>query len=110
MGYVVGDVSNMVKKIPDNFVERKLVLLSHDEMTCQANDSQKKSWVYEGEHALKKKGVGRGLYQSDVICSIIGWLKDASQTLEYGKNYDGYWTGELFVKQVGYISFLIKYH
>jgi hypothetical protein len=23
MGYVVGDVSNMVKKIPDNFVERK---------------------------------------------------------------------------------------
>ena len=35
-----------------------------------------------------------------MINSIIGWLKNASQTLEYGKNYDGYWNGELFVKQV----------
>jgi len=30
----------------------------------------------------------------------VGWLKNASQTLEYGKNYEGYWTGEMFVKQV----------
>jgi hypothetical protein len=37
--YVVGDVSKLVQKTPDNFVERTLVLLSHDEMTCQANDS-----------------------------------------------------------------------
>jgi hypothetical protein len=27
-------------------------------------------------------------------------LPEASQTLEYGKNYDGYWNGKLFVKQV----------
>ena len=54
----------------------------------------------EGEHALKKKGVGWGIHQSDVICSTMGWLEEASQSLEYGKNYDGYWTGELFVKQV----------
>ncbi|KAF8240871.1 hypothetical protein L208DRAFT_1495753, partial [Tricholoma matsutake] len=38
--------------------------------------------------------------QSDVICSTVGWLRDASQSLEYGKNYDGYWTGELFVKHL----------
>jgi hypothetical protein len=44
--------------------------------------------------------VGRGIHKSDVICSTVGWLEEASQTLEYGKNYDGYWTGELFVKQV----------
>jgi hypothetical protein len=31
---------------------------------------------------------------------MVGWLKEASQSLEYGKNYDGYWTGEMFVKQV----------
>ena len=53
-----------------------------------------------GEQPLKKKGAGRGLHQSDVICSIYGWLKGASVTMEYGKNYKGYWTGELFVKQV----------
>ncbi|KAK0431882.1 uncharacterized protein EV420DRAFT_1285416 [Desarmillaria tabescens] len=57
-------------------------------------------WILEGEQPLRKKGVGRGLHQSDVICSTFGWLAGASQTLEYGKNYDGYWTGELFVKQL----------
>ncbi|KIL57051.1 hypothetical protein M378DRAFT_33779, partial [Amanita muscaria Koide BX008] len=62
-----------------------------------SNDGKGKSWVLEGEHPLKKKGVGRGIHQSDVICSTVGWLREASQTLEYGKNYDGYWNGELFL-------------
>jgi hypothetical protein len=96
--YSVGDVDKPI--MPSNFVERALVLLAHDESTMQANDSNDKSWVFEDQHALRKKGVGRGLHQSDIICSTVGWLKDASQTLEYGKNYEGYWTGELFVKQV----------
>ena len=91
----------MDKEIPpSNFVERRLVLCAHDESTSQANDAPEKSWVLGDEHPLRKKGVGHGLHQSDVICSTVGWLVDASQTLEYGKNYDGYWTGELFVKQV----------
>ena len=64
---------------PANYVERRLVLCAHDEMTCQANDGMKKSWVLNGEHALKKKGVGRGLHQSDVICSTVEWLEKASQ-------------------------------
>lgn len=85
---------------PSNFVERRLVLCAHDEMTAQANDSMKKTWVLEDQHQLRKKGVGRGIHQSDIICSTFGWLKEASQTLEYGKNYEGYWTGELFIKQV----------
>lgn len=98
--YVVGDVEKENEKVVGNYVERRVVLVSHDESTTQANDGQKMSWVHENEHALKKKGVGRGIHQSDVICSTVGWLKDASQSLEYGKNYDGYWNGELFVKQV----------
>jgi hypothetical protein len=97
--YVVGDVKKEVEMhlAPG---ERKLVLVAHDEMTAQANNGKTMSWVWQGEQPLKKKGVGRGLHQSDVICSTVGWLKDASQTLEYGKNYDGYWNGELFIKQV----------
>ena len=87
---------------PTNYIERRLVLCAHDEMTCQANDGMKKSWVLDGEHALKKKGVGRGLHQSDVICSTVEWLEKASQRYEYGKNNDGYWTEELFVKQVSW--------
>lgn len=80
--------------------ERPLVLVAQDEMTAQCNDGRDWSWVWKGEQPLKKKGAGRGLHQSDVIASTVGWLKEASQTLEYGKNYEGYWTGELFVKQV----------
>ncbi|KAG1789801.1 uncharacterized protein HD556DRAFT_1433541 [Suillus plorans] len=67
---------------------------------CEANNSSSKSWVFGDEHCLRKKGVGCGVHKSDVICSTTGWLKEASQTLEYGKNYEGYWTGEHFVKQV----------
>jgi hypothetical protein len=102
--YVAGDIEKEVAETQgsdtQNYVERRLVLCAHDEMTAQANDGKTKSWVLDGEHALKKKGQGRGIHHSDVICSTIGWLKEGSQTLEYGKNYDGYWTGELFVKQV----------
>jgi hypothetical protein len=96
--YVVGDVEKKVLKL--NSGERQLVLCAHDEMTCQANDGKAKSWVWQGEHTIKKKGVGRGIHQSNIICSTVGWLKEASQTLEYGKNYEGYWNGEMFVKQV----------
>ncbi|KAF8168736.1 hypothetical protein BJ912DRAFT_913240 [Pholiota molesta] len=65
-----------------------------------ANDGKKRSWVLNSEHAIKKKGVGRGMHTSQVICSTKGLLVDAGQSIEYGKNYDGYWTGELFVKQL----------
>jgi hypothetical protein len=98
--YKVGDVDTEVSKEATNYVLRRLVLCAQDEMTSQTNDGQPESWVLEGEHALKKKGVGRGMHQSNFICSTFGWLSEASQSLEYGKNYEGYWTGELFVKQV----------
>ncbi|KIJ32265.1 hypothetical protein M422DRAFT_265927 [Sphaerobolus stellatus SS14] len=97
--YIVGDVDRLVKKplIPG---EPRLVLVAHDEMTAQAHDGVMMSWVWQGEQPLKKKGAGRGLHQSDFICPTVGWLKEASKTLEYGKNYDGFWNGELFVKQL----------
>ncbi|KAF8869856.1 hypothetical protein BD779DRAFT_1479391 [Infundibulicybe gibba] len=98
--YVVGDVDKELEIQPQNYVERRLVLLAHNEMTSQANDAREKTWVFQDQHALRKKGAGRGIHLSEVICSTYGHMKDAGQSLEYGKNYDGYWTGELFVKQV----------
>lgn len=98
--FAVDEVHREMPSSQGNFVETRLVTLAHDEMTAQANNGKTQSWIFEGEQPLRKKGVGRGLHQSDVICSTYGWLPEASQTLEYGKNYDGYWTGELFVKQV----------
>ena len=97
--YVVGDVDKEVLK-PWNCVERLLVLVPQDESTMQAHDGEEFSWVYEGDQPLKHKGPGCSLHESSVICSTVGWLEGASTTIEYGKNYDGYWTGELFVKQV----------
>ena len=98
--YRPDNLDKEVIKTPPNYVEPCLVLVPQDEMTAQANDGLKKSWVLEGEQPLKKKGVGRGIHQSDVICVTHGWMEDASETLEYGKNHDGYWNGEMFVKQV----------
>ncbi|KAJ7604875.1 hypothetical protein DFH06DRAFT_1020554 [Mycena polygramma] len=66
----------------------------------QANDMVGKTWVFEDQHVLRKKGVGRGLHRSDIICSTCGHIPEAGEELEYGKNYDGYWTGELFCKQL----------
>lgn len=104
--FVIGDVEKELQKTPDNYVETRLVLVPHDEMTVQQNDGKKKSWVLDGEHALKKKGVGRGIHLSGIICATNGYIEDAGQTLEYGKNYEGYWTGELFVKQVSHGVFI----
>ncbi|KAJ7130810.1 hypothetical protein C8R43DRAFT_831687, partial [Mycena crocata] len=58
------------------------------------------AWVLEGEQPLRKKGAGRGLHRSDVLCSTCGHLVDAGEQIEYGKNYDGYWDGQMFMKQL----------
>ena len=79
----------------ENYVKHHLVLLAQDEMTAQANDITSKMWVFKDQHHLRKKGVGHGLHKSDTLCSTVRWLEDGIQMLEYGKNYEGYWTGEL---------------
>jgi hypothetical protein len=70
--YIVGDVRTEV--MPANLVEWPLVLVAQDEMMAQAHNAVKKSWVFQDEHMLRKKGPGHGLHQSDVICSTVGWL------------------------------------
>lgn len=50
--------------------------------------------------------VTHGSHRSDVICSTFEWLKNARVQLEYRKNHDGFWTGELFIKQVILIFFI----
>ncbi|KAI5981433.1 hypothetical protein EDD15DRAFT_2183216 [Pisolithus albus] len=66
----------------------------------QSHDATSQYWVFDNEYRLQKKGAGRGIHRSDVICSTVGHLVEAGQSLEYGKNYDGYWNGELFVNQL----------
>lgn len=106
--YEVGNVKQEIPVDPRLASVPRVVLVAHDEMTAQAHDGVKRSWVLDGEMPLKKKGPGRGLHQSDFICSTVGWLQEASVTLEYGKNHDEFWTGELFVNQVSINSIFRK--
>ena len=97
--YTMGNpTEEIIKTLPPGV--RRLVLLAHDESTATANDGPKASWVEDGEQPILKKGAGWGSHHSDVICSTYGWLKNAGVQIEYGKNHDGFWTGELFIKQV----------
>ncbi|KAG1775117.1 hypothetical protein EV702DRAFT_1180521 [Suillus placidus] len=69
-------------------------------LRSQANDAVGQYWVFEDEFRLRKKGAGRGLHRSDVICSTVGHLVEAGETMEYGKNHEGYWCGENFCTQL----------
>ncbi|KAG2337025.1 hypothetical protein BDR05DRAFT_952948 [Suillus weaverae] len=96
--YVVGNVEKELETQPLNYIECWLVLVPHDKMTAQVNNNADKMWVCGDEHRLKKKGVGWEIQQSDIICLMVGYLMDASESLEYGKNHEGYWTDKHFVK------------
>jgi len=63
---------------PHNFVEQRLVLCAHDEMTVQSHDAAKQYWVFDDEYRLRKKGAGCGIHRSDVICQQWGtlWMQD----------------------------------
>ena len=56
--------------------------------------------MLDGSHKLRKKGAGRGIHRSEFICNTAGWLREAGESLEYGKNHEGYWTGEHLAKQL----------
>jgi hypothetical protein len=102
--YVVGDVNSTLTVTPSNYMERRLVLTPHDEMVSQAHDGEERYWALVNKYCLWKKGAGCGLH-SGMICLTVSWLSEACKILEYGKNHEGYWTRELFVKQACFASF-----
>ncbi|KAH7919570.1 hypothetical protein BV22DRAFT_1108019 [Leucogyrophana mollusca] len=69
-------------------------------LSTASNDAVDRYLVLDDEFRLWKKGAGRRIHRSDVICLTSGHMADAGQSIEYGKNHDGYWTGEMFVKQL----------
>ncbi|KAG1740917.1 hypothetical protein EDB19DRAFT_1635048, partial [Suillus lakei] len=102
--YLEGLVQTEMPQGLKRYIELELFPRIHMKVGCglttQANNGQSMSWVPDGEHKLRKKGVGRGLHQSNIICSTVGHLKEAAHTIEYGKNYKGYWNGEMLVVQL----------
>ncbi|KZT56485.1 hypothetical protein CALCODRAFT_435718, partial [Calocera cornea HHB12733] len=96
--WMPGNVHEEIVKNPAH--GRPLVKVVHDESTFTAHDGEVKSWVLDNQFKLRKKGAGRGLHRSDFLCSSVGWLHEAGQQIEYGKNHDGYWTGEMLCNQL----------
>ncbi|KAH8922847.1 hypothetical protein BT69DRAFT_1219788 [Atractiella rhizophila] len=99
-GYLEETFFPMLVKKPLPPETQPIVLVAHDESTCTANDGKKHCWILDGQAKLRKKGQGRGIHRSDFICSTYGWLEECGEQLEYGKNHEGFWTGEKMLKQV----------
>jgi hypothetical protein len=57
--YSPENVEKLADKVASHYAERILVLMAHDESMTQANDSQGKTWVLNGEPAIKKRS-GKG--------------------------------------------------
>lgn len=96
--YEVGNVG--VKVVKDYGPDGPLEVIFHDKSTFQAHDAQAKAWVLENQHQLRKKGVGRGVHRSDFIGPSHGCLEEGGVGMNYGKNHDGYWTGDDVCTQV----------
>ncbi|KAF0716714.1 Aste57867_2706 [Aphanomyces stellatus] len=88
--------------------ETKIIWVTHDESVFYANDDGGKGWSQADNHDLHKKGRGRSIMVSDFLCPCHGRLYNISngvktyttQTLDIGKNNEGYWTCEHMIKQV----------
>jgi len=97
--------------------QQQHILVTHDESTFNANDDLKYGWGPKREQPLRKKGRGAGLMISKFLLDTVGRLvvpeeqysrmvskptfpREACIIFEFGKNRDGYWTGEDVPKQV----------
>ncbi|KIJ28737.1 hypothetical protein M422DRAFT_189388 [Sphaerobolus stellatus SS14] len=83
----------------------QLILVTHDESTFYANDRHKTKWTHSSEKANpERKGEGASIMISDFLTPEWGRLKDEDEcarlVFKAGKNRDGYFSHEDFMKQV----------
>ena len=117
------DGSMKSKTYPDDCTvggseKRPIILIAHDESTFNANNGRRQVWQKEGHSTLHSKGKGKGIMVSDFLLpwsqlnlhslsdqaqhelASSGVPLEAVEFFEYGKNNEGYWTGEHLLKQV----------
>ncbi|KAG2113838.1 uncharacterized protein F5147DRAFT_744070 [Suillus discolor] len=85
--YLKNVVNDEMPNALKRYIELELFPRIHLKMTAQSNDMNDKEWVFDNEF-------------NDVICSTCGHLSQAGKSMEYGKNYEGYWNGERFCTQM----------
>ena len=88
------------------FFKMQIVSLFHNEIIFRANKYQQFCWLGNDEQVIKTKIRVRGLMVSEFVCPWNGKMVDPDtgepccMILNYGKNYDGYWTGKYVVIQL----------
>ncbi|KAI0250190.1 hypothetical protein BJV78DRAFT_1155347 [Lactifluus subvellereus] len=100
--------------------EWKHIPIHHDESIFRSNELQQRVWVTGGKMPLRKKGQGKAIHVSDFITKEMGRLSlsevqisydnalpkdkrleihDSREIIYPGKNADGWWMGEMLIKQ-----------
>ncbi|CAG8853168.1 23316_t:CDS:1, partial [Gigaspora margarita] len=89
-------------QLADN--EKKHIWVTHNETTFHTYNGQHAVWGPEGEHPLRKKGLGPGVHVSDFLTKTIGRLKDdleeVREMIVIGARYDGFWDIPKLLQQV----------
>ena len=86
--------------------ESNIVPVFHNESTFNYNEDQRYCWLEKDEKILKPKSCRKGLIIYEFVCPCHGRMVDTGTwepswvMLKYGKNYDGYWTGEDVAKKL----------
>ena len=105
--------------------KRRIVLVVQDESIYRSNDGRKKVLMEGEQQPIRPKGQGKGIMISGFACPCHGPMQlsaeqvaanptvgnsegssnifpsgHAFQSLEYGKNRDGYWTNDDLVQQL----------
>jgi hypothetical protein len=92
--------------------EKDIVLITQDESIFRENDDIKYARIHKSQQFLRPKGEGRGLMVSAFICHCHGILvdgEDNSRTiLKYGRNYDGYWSGDDVAKAAAKVFYIAQ--
>ena len=104
MTYFEGDDMKAVEPVLNG--EQRMVPIFHDESIFRSNEDQRYCRLEKDEQILKPKSAGRGIMVSEFVCPCHGRMVDPDTGepcrvyLKYGKNYDGYWTGENVAAQL----------
>lgn len=88
---------------PESNSDSEIVWVSHDESIFYSNDDGGKGWGSDDHPDIHKKGNGRSIIISDLICPCHGRLRrggsPVSEIIKPGKSHDGYWQATDILKQ-----------
>ncbi|KIJ33887.1 hypothetical protein M422DRAFT_182735 [Sphaerobolus stellatus SS14] len=107
MVHWTSDGKELPPSLPDFPLNKRVVLVTHDESTFYANDRRKLRWIHKSEKPEPvQKGEGTSIMVSDFCSPDLGWLRskngetEARILFKAGKSRDGYFSCEDLCQQI----------